>query len=64
MGIHTLCVQVVLDRNGVILCGNEGVLLLGLSQRVPVARVLLLEILDLVLHRECFLFIPLVTDSS
>lgn len=56
--MHTLSVQVVLDGNGVVLLGADGLLLaLGVDQRVPVPGVLLFEVLDLLMHRECFLFV-------
>lgn len=60
VGPLTLRVQVVLNRNRVILRGNERMLLpLALGEGVPAARVLLFEVLDLVLHGERLLFIDL-----
>lgn len=55
MRVHTLGVQVVLDRNGVVLLDGNG-LLGALSQWVPGSGVFLFEVLDLVLKRECLLF--------
>lgn len=55
--VHTLGVQVVLNRNGVVLLEAELLLRVGSGERIPVSGVLLLEILDLFLQGESLLFI-------